>query len=330
MVLATHSAAGEPEDLRKHETLARRADTTEAFVVHHIREGGFQRSLALAAGLSSAVAGLEVTYEHYRGSYGQRIMYTPVILSGVLCVSGISAVFSRRAARTLLPAVSAITLADCAIGFGFHIRGIQRKPGGWRLPVFNIIMGPPLFAPLLFGTSAYLGLVASFLRREDASSQPRRLPASPWTKLLPQKLREDETTVAQELREGKFQKHLSAATAAAAFFSGVEALYSHYKNNFKYKAQWSPVVIAILVIGAALGAFRSRKVAKRLLPAASALAMADGAAGFLYHARGITRRPGGLKRPLYNIMYGPPIFAPLLFAACGFLGILASMFGRER
>ena len=29
-------------------------------------------------------------------------------------------------------------------------------------------------------------------------------------------------------------------------------------------------------------------------------------------------------------MYGPPIFAPLLFAACGFLGILASMFRREQ
>ncbi|MGA9882990.1 MAG: hypothetical protein WBQ34_04630 [Candidatus Acidiferrales bacterium] len=330
MVLAKHSAAGESDDPRKHESLARRVENTEAFVVHHIREGRFQRGLALAAGLSSAIAGLEVTYEHYRGSYGQRVMYTPVIISGVLFVTGVSAVFSRRAARTLLPAVSAITLADCAIGFGFHIRGIQRKPGGWRLPVFNIIMGPPLFAPLLFGTSAYLGLVASFLRREDSSSQPKRLPADSWTNLLPQKLRKDEITLAQELREGKFQKHLAAATAAAAFFSGVEALYSHYKNNFKYKAQWSPVVIAILVIGAALGAFRSRKAAKRLLPAASALAMADGAVGFLYHARGITRRPGGLKRPLYNIMYGPPIFAPLLFAACGFLGILASMFGRER
>ena len=62
--------------------------------------------------------------------------------------------------------VSVITLADCAIGSYFHIRGIQRKPGGWRLPMTNIVMGPPVFGPLLFGTSAYLGLVASFLQRE--------------------------------------------------------------------------------------------------------------------------------------------------------------------
>jgi hypothetical protein len=310
----------------------REIDRGGHILAHYIREGKFQRGLALTAGLSSAIAGLEVAYEHYRGSYGQRIMYTPVVCSGALFVAGVSAAFSRKAARTLLPVISALTLADCLIGFGFHIRGIQRKPGGWRIPVFNIVMGPPLFAPLLFGTSAYLGLVASFLRREESpSSRPQTLrAAAPGAKLLPQKLRGEEITLRQELREGKFQKHLAAATAASAFFSGIEALYSHYKNNFKYKAQWSPIVIAGLLIGAALGAVVSPKAAKKLLPAASALAIADGAVGFFYHARGITRRPGGLKNPLYNVMYGPPIFAPLLFAACGFLGILASMFRRER
>ena len=51
-----------------------------------IREGRFQRSLALLTGLSSLLAGLEVAYEHYKGSYGQRVMYTPVILSGSLAV----------------------------------------------------------------------------------------------------------------------------------------------------------------------------------------------------------------------------------------------------
>jgi hypothetical protein len=257
-------------------------------------------------------------------------MYTPVILSGALFISGFSGAADRRAARTILPVVSALTLADCLIGFGFHVRGIQRKPGGWRLPIFNIIMGPPIFAPLLFGTSAYIGLVASFLRRENSSQQTTRFPASAWLKLLPQPLRGHEITVNQELREGRFQKHLALATAASASFSGVEALYSHYKNNFKYKAQWSPIVVAALLSTVALGSIGSPKVAKNLLPAASALAIVDGAVGFYYHARGVARRPGGLKHPLYNIMYGPPIFAPLLFAAGGFLGLLASMLRRER
>jgi hypothetical protein len=300
-------------------------------IIHHVREGRFQRSLALIAGLSSALSGLEVAYEHYRGSYSNRIMYTPVILSQALLAAGVYATMNRRAARTILPAVSALTLADCVIGFGFHIRGIQRKPGGWRIPVFNVIMGPPLFAPLLFGMSAYLGLIASFLRRENdpSAAPPRRVPLPLLSSLLPQTLREDEMTELQEVREGRFQKHLSLSTAVAAFFSGFEALYSHYKNNFRYKVQWSPIIIAVVLMGTALAAIWKSKVAKRLLPAVSALAIADGSVGFLYHARGLARRRGGSKHLLYNIMYGPPILAPLLFSAAGFLGLLASMFRRE-
>ena len=44
--------------------------TREGVVLEqHIREGRFQRSLALIAGLSSLPSGFEVAYEHYRGSY---------------------------------------------------------------------------------------------------------------------------------------------------------------------------------------------------------------------------------------------------------------------
>ena len=304
-------------------------ESLELTTAHHVREGQFQRSLSLIAGLSSAIAGLEVSYEHYRGSYSNPVMYTPVVLSGALCAAGVAGALNRRAARTVLPVVAAVTLADCAIGFGFHIRGIQRKPGGWRLPISNIVMGPPLFAPLLFGTSAYLALVASFLRRESTTNSAHHRHRHPVRRLLPGKLRRQEMTVLQELREGRFQKHLAVATAASAFFSGVEALYSHYKNNFKYKAQWSPIIIAAALIAASLAALRRRWAAKKLLPAISALAIADGAVGLAYHARGIARRPGGMKHAFYNVMYGPPIFAPLLFAACGFLGALTAMLRRE-
>jgi hypothetical protein len=115
-----------------------------------------------------------------------------------------------------------------------------------------------------------------------------------------------------------------------AFCSGFEALYSHYKSNFRIKAQWSPVLLTPFLVVAATGAIVSRRVANTFLPAVSVLALANGAAGFFYHARGIVRRPGGLKKPLYNTLYGPPIFAPLLFAACGFLGLMSSLLRRER
>ena len=112
--------------------------------------------------------------------------------------------------------------------------------------------------------------------------------------------------------------------------SGFEAWYSHYKSNFRYKAQWTPVVIAPLLVAASVGAVRNQRVAQTWLPALSTVAMLDGAVGFGYHARGVLRRPGGLKMPVYNIIHGPPIFAPLLFAAAGFIGLLASLLRREK
>lgn len=299
-------------------------------VDQHIREGRFQRSLSLVAGLSSVLSGLEVLTEHYRGSYSQRVMYSPIILSPAMLIAGVWGALSRRAARTVLPIVSLITILDGVVGFAFHVRGIHRKPGGWRVPVFNLIMGPPVFAPLLFAISGYLGLIATFLRREgDAESpSPRVSGGTGWLRLLPQQVRRVELGREQNIAHGRFQKHLAAAAAISALFSGFEALYSHYKNNFQYKAQWTPILLTPVLFVAGIGAIPSKLIARTLLPLASILALLDGAVGTFYHVRGMLRRPGGLKYPLYNLMYGPPVFAPLLFAASGFLGLLASVLRR--
>jgi hypothetical protein len=298
------------------------AATAEA--LEHVRQGCFQRSLCFIVGATSVASGLEVGYEHYKGSYSNPVMYTPVALSGALAGAALLGIESRWGACVVLRTVSVATLIDGVIGFFFHVRGVARKPGGWKLPVTNIVMGPPIFAPLLFGTSAYLGLVASYLRREedlgDTTSHLRNILG---------RFAKSQSGWRNDLRYGRFQKHLSALTAMWAFFSGFEALYSHYKTNFRYKAQWTPVLLTPILMTAAAGAIWSRRIANTLLPAVSALALADGAAGFCYHARGIARRPGGLKKPLYNTLYGPPIFAPLLFAACGFLGLMASLLRRE-
>lgn len=301
---------------------------------NYIREGRFQRSLSLLTAFASLMSGLEVSYEHYRGSYSQRVMYTPVILSAALTGAGVSGFFNRWAARTVLRAVSAFTLLDSAVGFYFHVRGVQRKPGGWRLPMVNMIMGPPVFAPLLFGTSAYLGLIASFLRREGDSvstnNSSNKAIGSESRRILSKRLGREVLSVEQDIREGRFQRQMAVATGISALLSGFEAWYSHYKNNFRYKAQWTPVILAPMLAASAFAAVRSRKIATTVLPALAVASCADAAAGFFYHARGVLRRPGGRKHIVYNVMYGPPIFAPLLFGAAGMLGILASMLGRRR
>ena len=212
------------------------------------------------------------------------------------------------------------------MGFGFHVRGIARKPGGWRTPVANLIMGPPITAPLLFGVAAYLGLMASYLRPEEAPAVDSRTWLARTRDYL---LRRPPPAWRVELREGRFQKHLAVATMVSTFCSGFEALYSHYKTNFRYKAQWTPVIMTPLLMGAAGASIKSERVARTWLPGLSVLAMLNGAVGFFYHVRGVLRRPGGTTQLFYNLIYGPPIFAPLLFSACGFYGLLASLMRRE-
>lgn len=317
----------------------REVEDISSAVDEHIREGRFQRSLSLLAGVSSLMTALEVGYQHYRGSYSRRVMYTPVAFSLLLFAGGVAGFISGRAARRVLRPIAALTLADGVLGFYFHLRGIARKPGGWRFPITNVVMGPPVFAPLLFGLSAYMGLIASYLRREheqdspadDIAWFPRAAHAQHWMAALPSgKISKPETiSFSQDLREGRFQKHMAAATVFAAFFSGFEAFYSHYKNNFRYKAQWTPVLLAPMVMAAGIVSLRNRKAAQTWLPALSAAAVVDGGVGFYYHVRGVLRRPGGRKHLIYNIMYGPPVLAPLLFSACGMLGLLASLFRRE-
>jgi hypothetical protein len=268
------------------------------------------------AGFAGLLGGAEVTLQHYKGSYGQRVMYSPVILSALLFGAGILGGIRPRAARRILPIASVALIADGVIGFGFHIRGIARKPGGWRIPVFNIVMGPPLFAPLLLGVGGYLGLIASMLRTEE-SSGPDMEPRAGVSRMR------------AEVREGRFQRQLCLAVACSALLNGFESLYSHYKSGFATPAQWIPVALTPPLVATGLASARSPKIARTLLPALSGVAIAAGGVGTFYHVRATLRRPGGMKLPFYNLVYGPPAFAPLLFAATGFMGLLASRLRRE-
>ena len=53
-------------------------------------------------------------------------------------------------ARTVLPATSALVVANGVQGTYLHARGVSQRPGGWREWRYNVEMGPPVFAPLIF------------------------------------------------------------------------------------------------------------------------------------------------------------------------------------
>ncbi len=132
----------------------------------NVSHGRMQRTLAAATALSAAPLGLEIYFEHFRGSFGDKWMWTPVALSPALSAAGVAAIRSERAARTWLPALSVLYCADGLIGVITHVRGVSRKPGGFREPLFNIVMGPPLLAPGSLALVGAMGIAAAALGRE--------------------------------------------------------------------------------------------------------------------------------------------------------------------
>jgi hypothetical protein len=137
-----------------------------AALISDVRRGRMQRMLAGATAFSALPLGLEIYFEHYRGSFSDKWMWTPIVLTPLLSAAGLAGVRSQRAAITVLPAVSALYCIDGLIGVYTHVQGVRKRPGGFHEPLYNIVMGPPLLAPGSLALVGAMGLAAAVARRE--------------------------------------------------------------------------------------------------------------------------------------------------------------------
>ena len=135
-------------------------------LVRNIETGHFERGLSGLTALGAVVTAAEIYLEHDSASFGNKMMWVPVVLGPVGAAAGVAGFFSRRMAKTALPAASAAIVANGLQGTYLHARGIAQKPGGWSNARYNVEMGPPLFAPLLMTMVGGMGLLAAVLRRE--------------------------------------------------------------------------------------------------------------------------------------------------------------------
>ena len=124
----------------------------------------FERTLAALTAAGAVITAGEIYLEHDGASFGNKMMWWPVIVVPSAAPAGVAAVFSRRAAKTVLPFVSAAVVLNGLQGTYLHWRGIAQRPGG--LTRYNLEAGPPAFAPLLASMVGGMGLLAALLRRE--------------------------------------------------------------------------------------------------------------------------------------------------------------------
>ncbi len=310
--------------------------------------------MSLIVAFAAVVSGFESYTQHTRGDFSSRWMWTPVWLMPVAAAAGGAAAVSGRAARAVLPGVAIASLADGIIGFGLHLRGIARMPGGYRLGQYNITMGPPVFAPLLMASVGVLGLVAAGLRQEDlgalsaeeravldggaAKGQAGALAlaaslGSALQSVAGMAADADDSAWLEDLgravSQGQFQKVMALTAASFAILAGGEAYFEHLRGSFNDRWMWTPVWLTPPMVGAALAAVADPEAASTLLPAASAITFLDGMIGFGLHLRAAFRMPGGIRNFRFNVTYGPPLFAPLLLTSVGLTGLIASMLRRR-
>lgn len=133
----------------------------------NIEHGRFERSLSGLTAVAALITTTEIYVEHYKASFGNKWMWSPILVTPPVVVAGIAGVYSRRWAKTALPVAAGVYALNGLAGEYFHARGVARKPGGWKVASYNVPMGPPIAAPGLMCVVGGMGLLAALLRREQ-------------------------------------------------------------------------------------------------------------------------------------------------------------------
>ena len=149
---------------------ARRGVVAEA--VRDVRTGRFERSLSALTAAGAVITTAEIYLSHDGASFGNKMMWWPIVIVPTAVPAGIASVFSARAAHTVLPLASAAIVINGVQGTYLHLRGVAQRPGG--LTGYNLEAGPPVFAPLLASLVGGMGLLAAVLRREGEHQHGRR------------------------------------------------------------------------------------------------------------------------------------------------------------
>jgi hypothetical protein len=134
----------------------------------------------------------------------------------------------------------------------------------------------------------------------------------------------------RNIETGRFERSLSALTAAGAMVTAAEIFSEHDSASFGNKMMWIPVALGPVGAAAGIAGYCSQRMAKTALPVASAAIVANGLQGVFLHARGISQKPGGWSNARYNMEMGPPLLAPLLVTMVGGMGLLAAILRREK
>ncbi len=256
------------------------------------------RRLNRAAGVLATSVLLDSAVEHYRGSFANPAMYTPLAVSALtLAVSAHGLADKRPRAHLARDTAYVLAAATGVVGTGFHVYNILKRPSGlaWQ----NLFYGAPLGAPAAISLAGLLGAAAERVRNNEAGTVPRifGLPAG--------------RTIAAITGVGLLA---TAGEAGLLHFRGA------YHNPFMYVPVTVPPIAAALMGETALGPVGLDRWFTRLWLRFTTLI---GFAGAGFHVYGVRRNMGGWRNWSQNVLDGPPIPAPPSFTGLALAGLAA-------
>jgi hypothetical protein len=261
------------------------------------------RKLNRAAGVLATSVLADSSVEHYRGSFKNKAMYTPLLVSALTLATSVHGTGDMRpVAHKARDAIYLLAAATGLVGSGFHLYNVGKKVGGFSWQ--NLFYGAPIGAPMAILLSGLLGFCSERVRESDRTGPDIfGLPAG--------------RTVAAVAGAGLLG---TTGEAGLLHFRGA------YHNPFMAVPVTLPPIGAALLMSAAAGA---RGKSHRLTRLWMRLLTLMGLAGVGFHAYGVSRNMGGWRNWTQNILNGPPLPAPPSFAGLALAGLAALGLMRE-
>jgi hypothetical protein len=256
------------------------------------------RRLNRAAGLIATSTLLDSAIEHYRGSFHNKAMFTPLVASALTLAVSIHGTGDKRPAVHKVRDMSYLAAALTGIaGTLFHLYNVGKRPGGFSWQ--NLFYGSPLGAPAAVAISGLLGYYSERLR-ENESDKPARVFG---------------------LRAGRA---LAALSSLSMIATAAEAGLLHLRGAFHNPFMYIPVTVPPIA-AALLGetATNHPKPPRRLTRWWLRLTALVGFAGAGFHIFGVHRNMGGWHDWRQNMLNGPPIPAPPSFTGVALAGLAA-------
>ncbi|MDN5864507.1 MAG: hypothetical protein L0I62_04740 [Gammaproteobacteria bacterium] len=256
------------------------------------------RRLNRAAGLIALSTLLDSAVEHYRGSFHNKAMYTPLVVSALTLYVSYHGTGDRRpAVHRFRDFTYLVSAATGFVGTAFHIFNIRKRPGGFSWQ--NLFYGSPLGAPASIALAGLLGFYSERLRDNELKRSPKVF----------------------GLRAGRA---LAALAGIGMVATSAEAALLHFRGAYHDPFMYAPVVVPPIA-AALLGdtALSHPRPPRRLTRWWLRLTALVGFAGAGFHIFGVSRNMGGWRNWRQNVLNGPPIPAPPSFTGLALAGLAA-------